>query len=187
MRTSCSLHDGVIKWKPFPRNWTSVRRIHRLPVYSPHKGQCRRVLMFSLICTWTNGWVNNQDAGNLRPRRAYYNVTVMEHPFVSARWLRGGDILKLNSSSFTRWATDMQLTSCSVILFQKGPQLHCKCQSSIIFNVWSIARFATFFLCSCIFNVQLHQHLNIADMAHFPCQAVTIAYVEVCLWSGGPF
>ena len=26
---------------------------------------------------WTNGWVNNQDAGDLRRHRAYYDVTVM--------------------------------------------------------------------------------------------------------------
>ena len=33
--------------------------------------------MFSLICAWPNGWVNNWDAGDLRRRRAYHNVTVM--------------------------------------------------------------------------------------------------------------
>ena len=30
--------------------------IHRSPVNSPHKGQWRGALMFSLICAWTNGW-----------------------------------------------------------------------------------------------------------------------------------
>ena len=35
--------------------------IHRSPVNSPHKGQWRGALMFSLICTWTNDWVNNRD------------------------------------------------------------------------------------------------------------------------------
>ena len=32
--------------------------------------------MFSLICAWTNGWVNNRSAGDLRRHRAYYGVTV---------------------------------------------------------------------------------------------------------------
>ena len=32
----------------------------------PHKGQWRGALMFSLIFAWTNGWVNNRDAGDLR-------------------------------------------------------------------------------------------------------------------------
>ena len=47
-------HDGVIKWKHFPRYWTFVRGIHRSPVNSPHKGQWRGALMFSLICVWIN-------------------------------------------------------------------------------------------------------------------------------------
>ena len=33
--------------------------------------------MFSFICTWTNDWVNNRDAGGLRRHRAHYDVTVM--------------------------------------------------------------------------------------------------------------
>ena len=42
-------HDDVIKWKHFPRYWPFVRGIHRSPVNSPHKGQWRGALMFSLI------------------------------------------------------------------------------------------------------------------------------------------
>ena len=41
-------HDDVIKWKHFPRHWPFVRGIHRSP-NSPHKGQWRGTLMFSLI------------------------------------------------------------------------------------------------------------------------------------------
>ena len=33
--------------------------------------------MFSLICAWTNGWVNNRDTGDLRRHHAHYGVTVM--------------------------------------------------------------------------------------------------------------
>ena len=44
------IHDDVIKWKDFPRYWPFVRGIHRSPVNSPHKGQWRGALMFSLIC-----------------------------------------------------------------------------------------------------------------------------------------
>ena len=43
-------HNDVIKWKLFPRYWPFVRGIHRSPVNSPHKGQWRRALIFSLIC-----------------------------------------------------------------------------------------------------------------------------------------
>ena len=75
------VHDDVIKWKHFPRYWPFVRGIHRSPVNSPHKGQWRGALMFSLICVWINGWVNNGQAGYLRRFCAHYDVTVM---FVAA-------------------------------------------------------------------------------------------------------
>ena len=72
-------HDDVIKWKHFPRNWPFVQGIHRSPVNSPHKGQWRRALIFSLICAWINcvDWVNNREAGDLRCYRAHYDVIVM--------------------------------------------------------------------------------------------------------------
>ena len=40
----------ITKWKQFPRYWPCQVGIHRWSVDSPHKGQCRRALMFSLIC-----------------------------------------------------------------------------------------------------------------------------------------
>ena len=40
---------GIHRW---------LRGIHRLTVNSPHTDQWRVSLMFSLICAWTNGWVN---------------------------------------------------------------------------------------------------------------------------------
>ena len=54
-------HDDVIKWKHFPRNWPLVWGIHRSPVNSPHKGQWRGALMFSLIYkrlskSWLGWW-----------------------------------------------------------------------------------------------------------------------------------
>ena len=70
-------HDDVIKWKHIPRYWPFVRGIHGFPVNSRHKGQWRRVLTFSLICSWINGWVNNREACDLKRHRAHYDVTVM--------------------------------------------------------------------------------------------------------------
>ena len=70
-------HDDVIKWIHYPRYWPFVRGIHRSPVNSPHKGQWRGALMFSSICVWINGLVNNREAGDLRRYRANYDVTVM--------------------------------------------------------------------------------------------------------------
>ena len=70
-------HDDVIKWKHFPRNWPFVRGIHRSPVNSPHKGQWRGALMFTLICARIYGWVNTREAGDLRRYRLHYDVIVM--------------------------------------------------------------------------------------------------------------
>ena len=54
-------HDDVIKYKHFPLYWPFVRGIHRSPVNSPHKGQWRGALIFSLIGGWMNDWVNNRE------------------------------------------------------------------------------------------------------------------------------
>ena len=70
-------HDDVMKWKHFPRYWPFVRGIHRSPVNSPHKGQWRGALMFSLIGAWIHGWVNDREASALRRHRAHYDVIVM--------------------------------------------------------------------------------------------------------------
>ena len=80
---SCWKHDDVIKWKHFPRYWPFVRGIHRLPVNSPHKGQWRGALMFSLIYAWKHVWVNNREAGDLRRHRVNYDIIVMIYQYRS--------------------------------------------------------------------------------------------------------
>ena len=65
---------------PLCRKFTSHRWI------PPHKGQRRRALVFSLICPWTNGWVINRDAGDLRRHHAHYHVIVMNY-IVVMDWL----------------------------------------------------------------------------------------------------
>ena len=44
---------------------------------SPHKGQWRGALMFSLICDRINDRVKNREAGDMRRYRAHYDVIVM--------------------------------------------------------------------------------------------------------------
>ena len=62
----------------FPRYWPFVRGIHRSPVNSPHKGQWRGALIFSLICARIDGWVNNRKAGDLRRHVVHFDVIVMQ-------------------------------------------------------------------------------------------------------------
>ena len=71
-------YDDVIKWKFCPRYWPFVRGIHRSLKNSPHKGRWRGTWMFSLIYSWTNGWVNNREAVDLRRHCAHYGVVVMK-------------------------------------------------------------------------------------------------------------
>ena len=40
----------------------------------PAQGQWSGVLIFSLICAWINGKVNNHEAGDFRRHRAHYDV-----------------------------------------------------------------------------------------------------------------
>ena len=73
---------GVLSWwrhqlEKNPRYWPFVWGIHRAPVNSPHTGQWRGALVFSLICAWINDWVNNGEAGDLVLHRAHCDVTVM--------------------------------------------------------------------------------------------------------------
>ena len=70
-------NNDVIKWKHFLCYWPFVWGILQSPVDSPHKDQWRGALMFSLMSTWTNVWVNNRDASDLRRHWLHYGVTVM--------------------------------------------------------------------------------------------------------------
>ena len=80
----CEFINGysIFKWwrrqiETFSRYWPFVRGIHRPSVNSPHKGQWRGALMFSLICAWINGSAKNCNAGDLRRHHAHYDVTIM--------------------------------------------------------------------------------------------------------------
>ena len=77
--TSC---HGTISWRRHQMEtfsaWLALCAGNSpVPVNSPHKGQWRGALMFTLICVWINGCVNNREAGDLRRYCAHYVVTVM--------------------------------------------------------------------------------------------------------------
>ena len=76
-RSVANMRDDVIKRKHFPRYWPFVRVFCPSPVISPHRGQWRGALLFSLIWAFTNSWVNNRDAGDLKRHGANYDVIVI--------------------------------------------------------------------------------------------------------------
>ena len=84
-RNMAKYNDDVIKWKPFPRYWPFVRGIHQSPVNSPHNGQWRGAMIFSLICAWIDGWVNYREAGDFGRNRAHYNFILM---YIRICWYR---------------------------------------------------------------------------------------------------
>ena len=115
-------HDDVIKWKHFLRYWPFVRGIHRYwsPVNSLHKGQCRRALMFSMICVWINSWVNNHEARDLRRCRSRYDVTVVTSELWSVCcdccgdiWPCYNDITFFIRNSFYSLDFQLRFLSCS--------------------------------------------------------------------------
>ena len=62
-------------------------------------GQWRGDLMFSLICAWTNGWVNNRDAGDFRRHWVRYEVTVMDAQHIGSLGVISQIVIVLSASS----------------------------------------------------------------------------------------
>ena len=85
------------------------------PVNSPYKGQWRGALMFSLICAWKNGWVNNGEAGDLSRHRTRYDVTVM---IIEYLWRK---MLVITCNIFINllspWCRDMKTLSALLIIW----------------------------------------------------------------------
>ena len=70
--------------------------------------------MFSLICAWINGWVNNREAGDLSRQRAHYDVIVMRKYYFDEVHMECcflGDKLQSeqNSSNNTEFVLDLVL------------------------------------------------------------------------------
>ena len=75
------LFDNNTWWRHQMETFSAILAIcagnSPVPVNSPHKGQWHGTLMFSLIYTRINGWVNTSEAGDLIRHRAHYDVTLM--------------------------------------------------------------------------------------------------------------
>ena len=127
------VHVGVIKWKHFPRYWPFVRGIHRPSVNSPHKGQWCRALMFSLICIWINGWVNNRAAGDLRRHHPHYDVTVMRSDKIYNEDLIRRDTIK-PTWHFMREVMKAHVTTCNCYHQSGHPKLIFSIDISICYS-----------------------------------------------------
>ena len=63
------MNQQKIIWHDFEQSWDYS--------HTPHKGQRWGSLMFPVICAWTNGWVTNRYACDLRYHHVHYDVTIM--------------------------------------------------------------------------------------------------------------
>ena len=115
--------------------------ILRSSVNSPRKGQWRGALMFSLICAWINGWVNNGEAGDLRHlrrHRAHFDVTVMreadlEHLYLFTwNWIESwiGYIQSHNNSTYYEY--EVRVTSGKSIVYVISLFDNKLCQNSLL-------------------------------------------------------
>ena len=74
-------------------------------------------LMFSLICAWINGWVNNRQAGDLKRHRAHYDVTVMINVYaLTWSWFQGKR-WKLSRNCYFGWI-------CQFLLYHQHQNTH---------------------------------------------------------------
>ena len=81
------------------------------------KGQWRGTLMFSLICTWINGWINIRQADILRRHRAHYDVIAMKTPYMTTPlWVSQIDLylrlLASDSKNHIRHGDQIPLLLC---------------------------------------------------------------------------
>ena len=160
---------------------------HRSPVTSQHKGQRRGALMFSSICAWINGWVNNCESGDLRRHRHHFDVTLMfryifcKHNFIDF-------VLTPTDSYLYSWQTYMvcevakhrrlkpALRPCSCFLV-------CSCDSSkaqteqlwYMYVKFHFLRTVSTILPLTIFATQLIQPLSVWSINFIKCRSSIIS------------
>ena len=120
---SNEIHDIVeIKHHYFTPKSPPLRmqacRMMTSPVKSPRKGQWRGNLMFSVICTGINAWVNNGEAGYLKRHR----VIIMTSPQCESIVLEFWNLQDTSNHHWFRWWPDFRsaprhyLNQCWVIV-----------------------------------------------------------------------
>ena len=79
------IHDDVIKWKHYPRNWAFVRGIHRSREFPAERPVTRSFDDFFDLRPNKRLSINNREAGDLRRNRGHDDVIVMLKPVRNGR------------------------------------------------------------------------------------------------------
>ena len=88
--------------------------------------------MFSLICVWINGWINNREAGDLRRYRAHSDVIVM-----NTIWPQG-DKFTLFTGGWQQAAT-LNIRSRSLVILHNNEWPFCMDHSLYALSQWETA------------------------------------------------
>ena len=98
--------------------------------------------MFSLICVWINGWVNNREAGHLRRHRGHYDVNVMWHGLLVSIFL----CTKLvEDVKLTRYSVCDALTTLKIaVINAKKPGYPCQMSNE---STWFQGKCTLFYSC----------------------------------------
>ena len=97
--------------------------------------------MFSLICAWINGWVNNHETGDLRRHRTHNDVIVMTTSASSIQANTYDMVRHILAHGRTYFAhvTTLVGPATRTILVSTGTVCDRKLVS-LIFNTWNILR-----------------------------------------------
>ena len=84
--------------------------------------------MFSLICVWINGWINNRKAGDLRRHLVHYDVIEISNPKYGPGWGSCFHTLKNETTGKLIW------TGMGCLLWVYIRSDNCKIYSNLIDN-----------------------------------------------------
>ena len=144
------------------------------------KGQWRGALMFSLICAWMNGWVNNGEAVYLRRHRAHYDVIVMlpRSALTPIKWTNFSSILFYSPIKINRqiYAADPYLLlSTSKMSLWKSNCAPCLCTISITLFLMIVSVCNTITACNIGARPDaLVGYDIISDKCVWPCSHIVI-------------
>ena len=141
-----------------------------VPVNSPHKDQWRGTLLFSLICVWINGWVNNREAGDLRRHRGHYDVSVMSIIYSISAKLRLKVFFRLQIQKSFHISIPLLFSTCSCRTHQGLPLYMLLLYIAVCVNRWAIVNIVCFngllYFCKWKLNLKHQTYLETPYVAY---------------------
>ena len=120
----------------------------------PTKGQWRGIWIFSLICAWIKGWINNREAGYLRCHRAHYDVIVMRkfHTFCETHYMTWNRKHTCESTYLKRYRLICSIfTFIKYVFYNIYLKFHLKC----VWRTWHLRKSAESYKARHLMNIVL--------------------------------